>query len=155
MWANLLARLTRSGVNTVSHSIQVLLTNKDKFLCRPFIHMELKATWVGTSLVAKWLRISLPMQGTWVWALVREDPTCRGATKPVRHNHWACALEPESHNYWAHEPQLLKPARLEPMLHKKRSHRNEKPAHRNEEYPPLAATRESLRTATKTQHSQK
>ena len=41
------------------------------------------------------------MQGTWVRALVREDPTCRGATKPVRHNYWACALEPASHNYWS------------------------------------------------------
>ena len=34
------------------------------------------------------------MQGTQVRSLVREDPTCRGATKPVRHNYWACALEP-------------------------------------------------------------
>ena len=34
---------------------------------------------------------------------------------------------------WAHVPQLLKPARLEPVLCNKRSHRNEKPAHRNEE----------------------
>ncbi|XP_057399002.1 protein sel-1 homolog 1 isoform X2 [Balaenoptera acutorostrata] len=25
--------------------------------------------------------------GTWVRALVREDPTCRGATKPLRHNY--------------------------------------------------------------------
>ena len=25
--------------------------------------------------------------GTRVQALVREDPTCRGATKPVRHNY--------------------------------------------------------------------
>ncbi|KAJ8785428.1 hypothetical protein J1605_007025 [Eschrichtius robustus] len=33
----------------------------------------------------------------------------------------------------AHEPQLLKPTRLEPMLCNKRSHRNEKPLHRNEE----------------------
>ena len=41
----------------------------------------------GTSLVAQWLRIRLPMQGTQVRALVREDPTCRGATKPVRHNY--------------------------------------------------------------------
>ena len=41
----------------------------------------------GTSLVAQWLRICLPMQGTWVQALVWEDPTCRGATKPVRHNY--------------------------------------------------------------------
>ena len=41
----------------------------------------------GTSLVAQWLRIRLPMQGTRVRALVREDPTCRGATKPVHHNY--------------------------------------------------------------------
>ena len=33
----------------------------------------------------------------------------------------------------AREPQLLKPACLEPMLRNKRSHRNEKPAHRNKE----------------------
>ena len=53
--------------------------------------------------------------------LVWEDPTCRGAAKPMRHNYWACALEPmsynywacalepASHNYWAHVPQLLSP----------------------------------------------
>ena len=84
------------------------------------------------------------MQGTRVRSLVREDPTCRRATKPV-HNCWACALEPMSHNYWARMPQLLKPVHLEPTLHK-RSHRNEKPAHLNEEYPPLVATRESPRS---------
>ena len=33
----------------------------------------------------------------------------------------------------AREPQLLKPTRLEPMLHSKRKHRNEKPAHGDEE----------------------
>ena len=33
----------------------------------------------------------------------------------------------------AHEPQLLKPTRLEPVLHNKRSHHNKKPVHRNEE----------------------
>ena len=37
---------------------------------------------------------------------------------------------------------------------RKRRHRSEKPAHRNEEQPPLAATREG-RAATKTQHSPK
>ena len=41
------------------------------------------------------------MQGTQVRALVREDLTCHGAAKPVRHNYWACALEPASHNYWS------------------------------------------------------
>ena len=105
---------------------------------------------VGVSLVAQWLRIHLPMQGTRVRALVQEDPTCRGATKPVHHNYWACALEPVSHNYWA-RVSLLKPACLEPVLHNKRSHCIEKPVHRNEEWPPLAATRESPRAATKTQ----
>ena len=85
------------------------------------------------SLVVQWLRIRLPMQGTGVWALVQEDPTCRGATKPVRHNYWACALQPTSHNYWAHVPQLLKPVCLEPVLHNKRRHLNEKAAHHNKE----------------------
>ena len=39
------------------------------------------------SLVVQWLRTRLPMQGTQVRALVREDPTCRGATTPMRHNY--------------------------------------------------------------------
>ena len=39
------------------------------------------------SLVAQWLRIRLLMQGTWVQALVWEDPTCHGAAKPMRHNY--------------------------------------------------------------------
>ena len=58
-------------------------------------------TKVRASLVVQWLRIRLPMQGTGVRALVREDPTCCGATKPVRHNYRACALEPASSNYWS------------------------------------------------------
>ena len=76
---------------------------------------------VWASLVVQWLRIHLPIQGTWVWALVPEDPTCHGATKPVRHNYWACV------------PQLLKPVHLEPVLRNKRSHHNEKPTHHNKE----------------------
>ena len=84
-----------------------------------------------TSLVAHWLRIHLPMQGTRVQSLIQGDPTCLGATKPLRHN------------YWAHAPQLLKPARLEPVLRNQRSHCNEKTVHCNKEWPPLPATRES------------
>ena len=42
---------------------------------------------MGTSPVAQWLRIRLPMQGTRVRALVWEDPTCHRATKPVRYNY--------------------------------------------------------------------
>ena len=41
----------------------------------------------GASLVAQWLGIRLPMHRTRVQALVREDPTCHGATNPVRHNY--------------------------------------------------------------------
>ena len=41
----------------------------------------------GTSLVAQWLRICLPMQGSWVRALVWEDPTCHRAAKPMSHNY--------------------------------------------------------------------
>ena len=67
---------------------------------------------VGASLAVQWLRIRLPVQGTWVWALVREDPTCHGATKTVRHNYWACVPR-------AREPQLLKPTHLDPMLSNK------------------------------------
>ena len=51
------------------------------------VKMHLRFVSFGTSLVAQWLRIRLPMQGTRVRALVREDPTCRGATKPVSHNY--------------------------------------------------------------------
>ena len=47
------------------------------------------------------------------------------------------------------------PARLEPVLCNKRGRDSERPAHRDEEWPPLAATGESPCTETKTQHSQK
>ena len=39
------------------------------------------------SLVVQWLRVCLPVQGTWVRALVWEDPTCCGAAGPVSHNY--------------------------------------------------------------------
>ena len=42
-----------------------------------------------------------------------------GATKPMCHNYWVCALEPTSHNYWTCVPQLLKPVCLEPLLQNK------------------------------------
>ena len=43
-------------------------------------------------------------------SLIREDPMCCRATKPMHHNFWTCSLEPGSHNYWACMWQLLKPA---------------------------------------------
>ena len=50
---------------------------------------------------------------------------------------------------------ITEPARLEPVLLNKRGRDGERPAHRDEEWPPLAATRESPRTEMKTQHSHK
>ena len=51
------------------------------------INQTFKEEFVRASLVAQWLRIRLLIQGTGVRALVWEDPTCRGATKPVSHNY--------------------------------------------------------------------
>ena len=86
----------------------------------------------GASLVAQWLRVCLPVQGTQVRALVWEDPTCRRAAGPVSHSYWACASG-------ACGPQQVKP----------------RPAHCDEEWPPLATTRESPHTEMRTQHSHK
>ena len=68
-----------------------------------------------TSLVIQWIRTCLLMQETQVWSLVQEELTCQGKTKPLRHNYWACALEP--------------------VLHNKRSQHNEKPLHHKENVP--------------------
>ena len=53
----------------------------------PLTDEWIKKMWYRASLVPQWLRICLPKQGTWVRALVWEDPTCRGATRPVSHNY--------------------------------------------------------------------
>ena len=45
-------------------------------------------------------------------ALVQEDPTCQGETKPGHHNYWACALEPGHHNCGPHVQQPLKAKQL-------------------------------------------
>ena len=50
---------------------------------------------------------------------------------------------------------ITEPARLEPVLCNKRGRDSERPAHHDEEWPPLATTGESPHTETKTQHSHK
>ena len=50
---------------------------------------------------------------------------------------------------------ITEPAHLEPVLRNKRGRDGERPAHRDEEWPPLATARESPHTETKTQHSHK
>ena len=55
-----------------------------------------------------------------------------GRSHVPRNNKARTSQLPSLHSR-AHVPQLLKPARLEPVLHNKRSNCNEKPVHRNEE----------------------
>ena len=52
---------------------------------------------------------------------------------------------------WAREPQLLS-LRVWSLCSATRGHDSERPAHRNEEWPPLAATRGSPRTEKKTKN---
>ena len=59
---------------------------------------------------------------------------------------------PEQLGPWA---TIAEPARLEPVLRNRRGRDSERPAHRDEEWPPLATVRESPCTETKTQHSHK
>ena len=88
-----------------------------------------------TSLVVQWLGIHQPLQGTRVWSLVWEDPTCLGATQPVHPEDGTCTLAP--------------------TLCSMRSHNNKKHTHHNEEWPLLTTTRENPRAATRTQCNQK
>ena len=69
---------------------------------------DIQGTRTGGHLGVQWLRILLPLQGTWVRSLVQEDATCCTATEP---------------------------ARQERLLHHKRSGRNEQPARGNQSSP--------------------
>ena len=83
-----------------------------------------------TFLVAQWLRTCLPMQGTRVWSLVREDPTCCRATKSVCHNYWAAFWSLRVATTESMSCSSWRPPTLEPVPCKKRSRCNEKPSHR-------------------------
>ena len=53
-----------------------------------------------TSLMVQWLRICLPMHGTWVQSLVQKIPH---ATEEL--SLCATTVEPMIHKYWAHVPR--------------------------------------------------
>ena len=86
--------LASPSFQLLSQNLEITL---DSSLLKLHIHFARKFSWLDlqntsrASLVAQWLRICLPMQGTPVRALVWEDTTCRGATGPMSHNYWACA----------------------------------------------------------------
>ena len=86
---------------------------------------------------------------------------------PWWHSGWESACQCRGHGFgpwsvkipnaaeqlgpWA---TTTEPSRLEPVLRNKRGRDSERPTHRDEEWPPLAAARGSPRTETKTQHKQ-
>ena len=63
------------------------IENMNRQITSTEIETVIKKLPAGTALVAEWLRIHLPMQGTQVQSLVQEDPTCCRATKLVHHNY--------------------------------------------------------------------
>ena len=46
--------------------------------------------------MVQWIKICLPVKGTWVWSLVQEDSTCCRATKPVHQADRAQELQIQS-----------------------------------------------------------
>ena len=56
-----------------------------------FFWTHIKKIDSGTCLVVPWLRICLPVQGTWVRSLLWEDSICCGATNPTSRSCWAQA----------------------------------------------------------------
>ena len=86
---------------------------------RPVLYLRCRL-----SLVVRWLRTCLQVQGTQVWSLVWKNPHYHKATKPTCHSYWISST-------------------LVSVLGDKKSHCTEKPVHGNEEEPPLSATRES------------
>ena len=90
-------------------------------------------------------RILLPMQETQVRSLVWEHPAWPRTIKPVRHNYWACALEPGN---------LQKPKHSKACAPQR-----EKPLQRETRVPQgrlalACRNRRKARAATKTRHSQ-
>ena len=107
----------------------------------------------------------IPLLGIYPEKTIIQKESCG---LPWWHNGWESACQCRGHSFepWSgkipHAAEQLgpwatttEPVRLEPVLRNKRGRDSERPMHRDEEWPPLAATTESSCTETKTQHSQK
>ena len=67
------------------------------------------------------------MQGTRVQALVREDPICRRAAEPMRHNYWTPrATTTEPHVPRAHAPKQEQPPQWEARAPQLKAQRSQK-----------------------------
>ena len=137
---------SNSTPGCIPRKIQILI---QKVTCTPMFRaapFTIARTWNNPCAHQKTIGLGLP------WWHSGWESACqckRHGFEPWSGNipHAAAQLGP-----WA---TTTEPARLEPVLRNKRGRNSERPAHRNEEWPPLAATRESPSTETKTQHSQK
>ena len=98
---------------------------------------HIKKQFSRTSLVAQWLRIRLPVQGTRVRALVREDTTCRGAHVPQLQTLRSRDCEPQllsprATTTEAHVPRACAPKQEKPPQCEARTpQRRVAPARRN------------------------
>ena len=93
----LLPRYGGLKTQTGCQDLSTLLVQTDEASSH-YIHLPGQKTTSAASLVVQWLRIHFAVQGMPVPTLVREDPTCLGATKPMSRNYWSpCAIEPALH----------------------------------------------------------
>ena len=115
-----------------------------------------------------WQKCSISQLWWWLYDYTFVKPKKNYRGLPWWLSGWESACQCRGHGFepWSgkipHAAEQLgpsatttEPARLEPVLRNKRGRDSERPTHRDEEWPPLAATRESPRTETKTQHSHK
>ena len=117
------------------HSAYTLLLGVTKLPCpsRDYKHIRHQICILGTSLVVQYLRICLLMQGTQVQFLVCEDPTCRGELSLSQ--------------------QLLSPRAQSLCAAGEAAAVGSLSTTRKE--PPVTATRENPRAATKAQRKQR
>ena len=98
---------------------------------------------IWTSQVVQWLRVHLPMQGTWTRALVWEYPTCHGQLR-------SCTTASERVCDDCGRPHIL-----EPCAPEREATAASSPSPATREEPQRAAAGDSSCAATKTWHSQK
>ena len=129
---------------------------KVNFICSLFSLEGFFTLWNLVHLVALWTQVSNGFKKLWFCGLPWWCSGWESACQCRRHGFepWSGKIPhaAEQLGPWA---TITEPLRLEPVLLNKKGRNSERPAHRDEEWPPLATTRESPHTETKTQHSQK
>ena len=71
--------MSKREVGMIATALMAVARNLDFIL-------SVKKSHCWTSLVVQWIRICLPVQGTWVRPLIWDDLTCLGTAKPAHHN---------------------------------------------------------------------